>query len=211
MCNFPKELLKGYKDYLRKRSDQDKELLRQLAIEGQKPKTMIISCCDSRSIPEIIFDKKPGELFIVRNVANLVPPYAPDGKQHGTSAAIEFAVHGLKIKNIIIMGHGLCGGIQAALNENFTPLEKGDFIGKWLNMLKPLAKEINNNSQLSAEEKQILMEQRSIINSIKNLQTFPYIAKMQQEGDIKLFGAWFDIKEGELKILERGEKFISPF
>ncbi len=208
MVDFPQQLLRGYEKFKNNLTAGEKELHLELADKGQKPQTMIISCCDSRATPERIFNAGIGELFIVRNVANLVPPYAPDGGQHGTSAAIEFAVHGLGVENIIIMGHGRCGGIQAALSEDFKPLEKGDFISKWIGMVKPLAKIVRQDKGKNEEQYQRELEYKSIINSLQNLRTFPYVAKLEKEGKLKLFGAWFDIREAELRILNNEGQFI---
>ncbi len=174
-----------------------------LAEKGQTPDTMIVACCDSRSAPETIFGTKPGELFVVRNVANLVPPFFPDDEgQHGTSAALEFGILALKIKNIIVLGHGRCGGINAALNPLKEPLAPGDFIGKWLDMLKPAAKETNGIAGLDDKERQTYLEHLSVKNSIQNLRSFPYIMALEKTGDLNLHGAWFDIKTGELMILD---------
>ncbi|RIV11641.1 carbonic anhydrase, partial [Klebsiella pneumoniae] len=148
---------------------------RALADTGQKPQTLIIACCDSRSAPETIFDCGPGELFVMRNVANMVPPYEPDGQYHATSAAIEYAVQVLKVKDIVVMGHGRCGGIQAALDPNLEPLSPGDFIGKWMNMVKSAAEQIQSNDVMTAGERQTALERVSIRNSISNLRAFPFV------------------------------------
>jgi carbonic anhydrase len=123
MHRFPDHLLKGHANFMAGRYAREKDRIRDLAAEGQTPTTMIIACCDSRAAPETIFNTGPGELFVLRNVANLVPTFEPDGGQHGTSAGIEFAVNALKVSNIVIMGHGRCGGIRAALNPNGAPLD----------------------------------------------------------------------------------------
>src|SRR5690606_2815654 len=149
-----------------------------------------------------IFDCGPGELFVLRNVANLVPPYQPDGGQHGTSAGIEYSIKGLEISNIVVMGHGRCGGIHAALNTNKTPLDDGDFIGKWLNMLGNLPEQVGANSLMTPAERQTAMERISIRNSIQNLRTFPYVAALEAEGKLAIHGAWFDISTGELWIMD---------
>ena len=207
MGRFPQRLIDGYRDFINNSYQQEKINYQQLADEGQKPETMVIACCDSRATPENIFSAKAGELFIVRNVANLVPPYDPDGGRHGTSAAIEFAVLGLKVKNIVIMGHGRCGGIQAALTKDFQPLEKGDFISKWIDMVKPLANEVNIEEKLDQRQKQRRLEELSIINSLANLHKFPYIKRLVNDGELNLFGAWFDIRDGKLMILNEAGKF----
>ena len=122
MTDFPDTLLQGYSRFMTGRYAEERARYRTLAETGQKPTTLIIACCDSRAAPETIFNAGPGELFVIRNVANLVPPYAPDGEHHSTSAALEFAVQSLRVKHIVVMGHGRCGGISAALDPNAEPL-----------------------------------------------------------------------------------------
>lgn len=202
MHQFPAHLLSGYKNFMDKRYANEQQRYKELATEGQSPTTMIIACCDSRAAPETIFDCGPGEVFVLRNVANLVPPFEADGGQHGTSAGIEFAVQALKVKNIVIMGHGRCGGIQAALNPNSEPLAQGDFIGKWMSLLDPVAKQFTDNGLMTAGERQTTFERIAIRNSIRNLRTFPYVAELEQEGKLGVHGAWFDIKNGELWVLD---------
>src|SRR5919202_1293001 len=138
---FPDRLLAGYRSFREERLPNERERYEALAEKGQSPEIMVIGCCDSRVSPEVIFDASPGELFVVRNVANLVPPYAPDEHYHGTSAALEFAVQGLKVKHIVVLGHARCGGIQA-FAEAAAPLSRGDFIGKWMTMIAPAAQRL---------------------------------------------------------------------
>jgi carbonic anhydrase len=184
------------------RYHDERDRYRSLASDGQKPQTLIIACCDSRAAPETIFGAGPGELFVMRNVANMIPPYEPDGQYHATSAAIEYAVQVLKVKNIIVMGHGRCGGIQAALNPLDEPLSDGDFIGKWMNLLKPAAEQIKSNEILTMSERQTALERVSIRNSINSLRSFPFVETLAEEGKITLHGAWFDISTGELWIMD---------
>ncbi|NGP16587.1 carbonic anhydrase [Devosia aurantiaca] len=210
MHSFPQHLLDGHANFMSGRYSREKERIRDLAEAGQKPTTMIIACCDSRAAPEMIFDTGPGEAFVLRNVANLVPTYQPDGGQHGTSAAIEFAIKGLGIANIVIMGHGRCGGIKAALNPEHTPLDDGDFIGKWMSMLGELPSQLGSNSMMTASEQQTALERISIRNSIRNLRTFPYVAALEAEGKLAVHGAWFDISTGELWVMDHNGDFIRP-
>ena len=202
MHTFPDHLLKGHANFMAGRYSREKDRIRDLASEGQNPSTMIIACCDSRAAPEMIFDAGPGELFVLRNVANLVPTYQPDGGQHGTSAGIEFAVKALAIQNIVVMGHGRCGGIKAALSPNQTPLDAGDFIGKWMAMLGELPGQLGKNGLMTQAERQTALERISIRNSLRNLRTFPYIAELEKAGKLLLHGAWFDISTGELWIMD---------
>lgn len=210
MHNFPQHLLDGHANFMAGRYSREKERIRGLAQMGQTPTTMIIACCDSRAAPEMIFDAGPGELFVLRNVGNLVPPYQPDGGQHGTSAGIEYAVKGLGVANIVIMGHGRCGGMQAALNPSLTPLDSGDFIGKWLSMLGDLPSQLAGSDLLTQSERQTAMERISIRNSIRNLRTFPYVSDLEAEGKLAVHGAWFDISTGELWIMDEAGDFIRP-
>lgn len=210
MHRFPQHLLDGYANFMSGRYTRERERYRDLASAGQKPTTMMIACCDSRAAPEMIFDAGPGELFVLRNVANLVPPYQPDGGQHGTSAAIEFAVKALKISNIVVMGHGRCGGIAASLDPAMKPLDSGDFIGKWISMLGDLPGQLGQNGLLTPTERQTAMERISIRNSIGNLRTFPYVASLESEGKLAVHGAWFDISSGELWIMDDSGDFMRP-
>ncbi|RCW20350.1 carbonic anhydrase [Ciceribacter lividus] len=203
MLRFPDTLVTGYRNFMTGRYVDERERYRVLAETGQKPQTLVIACCDSRAAPETIFDAGPGELFVVRNVANMVPPYEPDGQFHATSAALEFAVQALKVRDIIVMGHGRCGGIRAALDPNAEPLSPGDFIGKWMGLLKPAAEQIQANSIMTAGERQTALERISIRNSIANLRTFPCVKILEERGKLNIHGAWFDIGNGELWIMNR--------
>src|SRR6187397_234659 len=144
--NFPQRLIEGYGAFASGRLQSEQHRYRELAERGQSPEIMVIGCADSRVSPEVIFNARPGELFVVRNVANLVPPYSPDGEYHSTSAALEFAVQSLKVRNIVVMGHGRCGGIRAALAPDSVPLSPGDFIGKWMSLVAPAAEGVSSNA-----------------------------------------------------------------
>ncbi|NTF43930.1 carbonate dehydratase [Rhizobium sp. AC27/96] len=202
MQSFPDTLLNGYRNFMSGRYVDERERYRTLAERGQNPSTLVIACCDSRSAPEIIFDAGPGELFVIRNVANMVPPYEPDGNFHSTSAALEFAVLSLKVANIVVMGHGRCGGIRAALDPNAEPLSPGDFIGRWMGLLKPAAEQIQSNDIMTPTERQTALERISIRNSLDNLRSFPEIKAREEEGKLNLHGAWFDISTGELWVMD---------
>src|SRR6201986_5138370 len=137
MHTFPKSLLGGYRTFTTQRLPTEQSRYRELSVRGQFPEVMVIGCCDSRVSPEVIFDAGPGELFVVRNIANLVPTYQPDSGAHGVSAALEYAVNVLKVKHIVVLGHAQCGGIRAFIDK-IEPLSPGDFIGKWMQMfVKP--------------------------------------------------------------------------
>lgn len=210
MIDFPPALLKGYLDYKKGKFAEEHERYRQLTEDGQSPETLIIACCDSRAAPEIIFNSFPGEIFVIRNVANLIPPYSPGGDYHSTSAAIEFAVQSLKVKHIVVLGHGRCGGIKAALDPDGEPLSPGDFIGKWMDLLAPAAEATASNQWMTGIERQTALERISIRYSLENLRTFPFISSCEKEQKLSLHGAWFDISGGELWITnpETGDFFI---
>ncbi|NLS01175.1 carbonic anhydrase [Rhizobium sp. P38BS-XIX] len=202
MQSFPDTLLNGYRNFMSGRYADERERYRTLAELGQSPSTLVIACSDSRSAPEIIFDAGPGELFVIRNVANMVPPYEPDSNFHATSAALEFAVLSLKVSDIVVMGHGRCGGIRAALDPNAEPLSPGDFIGRWMALLKPAAEQIQSNDIMTQTERQTALERISIRNSLDNLRSFPEIKAREEEGKLSLHGAWFDISTGELWVMD---------
>ena len=198
MTELPKPLLVGYRSFKDDRYAREHTRYRSLAEHGQTPKVMIVACCDSRAAPETIFNAAPGEIFVVRNVANLVPPYEPDGAYHGTSAALEFAVQSLRVRHIVVLGHGRCGGIQAALHPSAEPLSPGDFIGKWMKLLGPATSEIEAGGGLDDADRQAALERVSIRHSIANLRTFPCISILEDRDRLSVHGAWFDIADGEL-------------
>jgi carbonic anhydrase len=211
MIPFPAILIDGYREFKKEKFSHETERYRKLAEQGQTPEIMVIACCDSRAAPEVIFNAIPGEIFVARNVANLVPPYRPDGEFHSTSAALEFAVQVLKIKHIVVLGHGRCGGIRAALDPNEEPLSPGDFIGKWMGLLAPAAEEISADKNLTPSQRQMALEHVSVRHSIKNLRTFPCISILESRNRLSLHGAWFDIANGELMTLDsRTGTFSSP-
>ena len=203
MAHLPEHLLAGYNNFMSGRYGAESGRYRSLARDGQTPETMVIACCDSRSAPEVIFDAGPGELFVLRNVANLVPPFEPDGEFHSTSAALEFAVQSLQVKNVVVMGHGRCGGIKAALDTSAGPLSPGDVIGKWMSLIGPAAETVSSSTLMTTTERQTALERISIRYSLANLRTFPYVEALEGEGKLTLFGAWFDISTGELWVMNR--------
>ncbi|MBX9726135.1 MAG: hypothetical protein K2X09_02615 [Rickettsiales bacterium] len=198
---LPKSLADGYAKFRQFKYARHAQRYMRLAVEDQKPHTMVIACCDSRAAPETIFDASAGELFVVRNVANLVPPYAPDGERHSTSAALEFAVHSIGVKHIVVMGHGRCGGI-AAVVEAVNPLSKSDFIGKWMADVVAVAARVPCPEGCSAHDHGTLVERASIAQSLENLHSFPWLARLESSGELSLHGAWFDVALGELHIYD---------
>jgi carbonic anhydrase len=196
------ELIEGYRRFLEGRYPEEAELYRTLAEEGQAPKTMIVACCDSRADPATIFNAHPGQFFIVRNVANLVPPFEPDGDYHGTSAALEFAVEGLKVENIVVMGHARCGGVNAFLEGLYQRPADDGFIQRWISLLEPAKVEALRLADAPMEKQQEALEHASVRHSLENLKTFPFVRHRLESGLLKLRGAYFDIATGELLSLD---------
>jgi carbonic anhydrase len=164
---------------------------------------MVVSCCDSRADPSAIFSAAPGELFVVRNVANLVPPFGPDGRHHSTSAALEFAVRSLKVENILVMGHARCGGVRAYLDGLYDRPEEAEFIAPWISLLHAAGGEVQErHGEAPIEERQEALEQASIRHSIDNLMGFPFIRAEVDAGRLRLRGAYFDIANGRLLALD---------
>jgi carbonic anhydrase len=196
--SLPTHLLDGYQRFRQGRYAAESERYEKLGAGTQRPKLMIIACCDSRAAPETIFDAGPGEIFVARNVANLVPAYAPDGKHHSTSAAIEFAVLSLGVKDIVVMGHGRCGGIRAVV-EGGEPLSAGDFIGKWMSDVRDVAAGVrHDHGHTDGDQLCTMVERASVEHSLANLRTFPWLRMREHKGEIGMHGAWFDIGLGEL-------------
>jgi len=201
LTKLPNKIINKYKKWKADSFVKNKTTYKKLASEGQSPIAMIISCCDSRVHATSMFGAETGEFFIHRNIANLIPPYNPDGDHHGTSAAIEFAVCALKVPHIIVLGHSNCGGIK-----NGYHLCKGDqvneefqFVNKWLDILKPAYDML---VQLSDEKAMIsMLEKQSIKNSIQNLSEFPFVQKALSSNEISIHGLWNNIGTGELEML----------
>jgi carbonic anhydrase len=207
---LPDRLVNGYAAFLEGRFPQESERYLRLSETGQSPRTMVISCCDSRVSPEVIFDVGPGELFIVRNVANLVPNYAPDGNQHGTSAALEFAVQALRVSDIVVLGHAQCGGIRAAVAEDQEPLSPGDFIGKWMSMISPAVEKLGPRGKRSMDDYLRELELAAVVNSLANLRTFPCVQILEARGKLKLHGAFFGVATGVLSVLDETTGRFEP-
>ena len=204
-----RELLEGYRRFRTGRFAQEAERYRALA-KGQRPKTMVIGCADSRVDPAAIFSAGPGELFVVRNVAALVHPCEHDGSYHGTSAALEFAVTKLEVSNILVLGHGQCGGVAAALAAAKGP-PVGKFIGPWVDVLSGVRDDLLARTQ-SADTSacQGELEHLAVQHSLANLMTFPFVASAVSEGRLTLEGAWFSIAEGQLHWLDRKSGSFEP-
>jgi carbonic anhydrase len=200
--SFPQRLIDGYGAFATGRLPREQDRLRELAEIGQSPEIMVIGCCDSRVSPEVIFDAKPGELFVVRNVGNLVPCYTPDGAQRAVSAALEFAVQALKVKHIVVLGHAQCGGIRAFAQES-APLSPGDFIGHWMALIAPAAKAVGPRGDMPLTDYLTRLEQASVVQTLDNLMTFPCVSILAERGKLLLHGAYFGVATGELSVLDR--------
>ncbi len=197
---FPERLTQGYRAFLGGRFASERSRYEMLAESGQRPEIMIIGCIDSRVSPEVIFDAAPGELLVVRNVANIVPPYEPEGKtQHGTSAALEFGVQALRVKHIVVLGHAYCGGIRAFADEQ-EPLSPGDFIGRWMSQIAPAAESLGPRARYDGETYMRRLEFASVELSLKNLMTFPCVRILVERGKLHLHGAYFGVASGRLLV-----------
>src|SRR4029453_16526644 len=198
---FPQQLIDGYRAFLIGRLRHEQDRYRSLAESGQSPQIMVIGCCDSRGSPEVIFDARPGELFVVRNVANIVPPYAPDERAHGVSAALEFGVGALKVRHIVVLGHAQCGGVKA-FAEDAEPLSPGDFIGKWMSLMAPALDKVGPRGDLSPADYLTRLEQANVVNSLDNLMTFPRLRKLIEMGGVAVHGAYLGVATGRLSMLD---------
>ena len=196
---FPQQLIDGYRAFLIGRLRHEQDRYRGLAESGQSPQIMVIGCCDSRVSPEVIFDARPGELFVVRNVANIVPPYAPDERAHGVSAALEFGVGALKVRHIVVLGHAQCGGVKA-FAEDAEPLSPGDFIGNWMKLMAPAAEKVGPRGASSPADYLRRLEQANIVNSLENLMTFPRLGSLIERGQVMIHGAYFGVATGKLSV-----------
>jgi carbonic anhydrase len=204
-------LISGYRRFRDHGWSAQRERWSQLA-EGQSPRVMIVACSDSRVDPAQIFDASPGEMFVVRNVANLVPPFEPDESYHGVSAALEFAVTQLQVAEIIVMGHGFCGGCAAALTGQFDHAGHGEghFIAHWVDMLEPAREQIRASHAEFDRAAFRAMEHEGVRVSLRNLRTFPWVVERERAGSLKLHGAFFAISDGVLHVLDEESGAFQP-
>jgi len=205
MITFPQHLLQGYRTFSTERLPAEQTRYRDLSVRGQSPEVMVVGCCDSRVSPEVIFDAGPGELFVVRNIANLVPVYQPDSGAHGVSAALEYADSVLKVKHIVILGHAQCGGIRAFIDK-IEPLSPGDFIGKWMAMFIKPGEVVEQRAQETMLDFTVRIEKAAVFRSLENLMTFPFVRTRVERGELQLHGAYFGVAEGTLFVLDKATK-----
>ncbi len=198
------KLLAGYRRFRASGWPGQRRLFESLASDGQRPQALVVGCVDSRVDPGVIFDAAPGQMLTVRNVANLVPPYAPDVAYHGTSAALEFGVRVLGVSHLVVLGHGLCGGVRALLEG--APENARDFVGPWMSMAE--SARVRAMRCAAQSERQQLAEQEVIKISLANLMTFPWIAESVAAGTLALHGTWFCIGTGTLAILQPDGSFV---
>jgi carbonic anhydrase len=197
-------LIEGFRRFRRSYWAGHREKFEALATGGQSPRAMVIACADSRVDPQIIFQAEPGETFVVRNVAALIPPYAPDAEYHGTSAGLEFAVRGLKVEHVVVLGHSSCGGIGALLRG----ADNGnDFVVPWMQIAATARERAMVEAGDAPERAQRLCELESIQLSLRNLMTFPWVRDGVGEGRLELHGCYFDIEHGDLLRLGAAGKF----
>ena len=205
MAPFPEHLIDGYRTFASQRLPTEQNRYRELSERGQSPTVLLIGCCDSRVSPEVIFDVGPGELFVMRNVANLVPVFQPDGGAHGVSAALEYAVQVLKVKHVVVLGHAQCGGIKAFIDD-IDPLSPGDFIGKWMQMFIKPGEKVSQREHESRQDFTTRIEKAAVFRSLENLMTFPFVRNAVERGDMSLHGAYFGVAEGSLFVLDAEAK-----
>ncbi len=203
MTTFPADLVERFRQFKTGDFSNASSSYATLAEHGQSPEVMIISCCDSRVTPEAIFAAGPGDLFVVRNVANLVPPHLSDNSTHGVSAALEFAVLNLKIKHIVVMGHAKCGGVAACLAGG-APVETPEkYIANWVALLNDTRDRVREENQGANDaELQQTLQYEGVKMSLENLRSFPFIKDLEASGELQLHGAFFDIGTGDLQALD---------
>lgn len=209
----PDQLIAGFQRFRERHFAQDDALYQQLAAEGQTPSILVVACCDARVDPALVLDCAPGDLFVIRNVANLVPPSGDRVGLHGTSAALEFGIRDLKVRHVIVLGHSQCGGIRALMNEVEQCPARGDsFIGDWMRLAAEAREQVKQEFADAPQEVQLCeCERRTILISIRNLKTFPWVAERLEKGELALHGWYFDISSGQLLHYNEASESFEPF
>ncbi len=210
---LPERLVEGYQTFLGTRLANEQKRYHDLATLGQNPRILLIGCCDSRVSPEVIFDAGPGEIFVLRNVANLIPPYGPNDDYHGTSSALEFAIMGLRVEHVVVLGHAQCGGVKAYAESEADPykrpLSPGDFIGSWMRLIAPAAEHLGPPTEPLADYIETLAKE-SVKHSLANLRTFPWVKNLEDRGILHLHGAYFGVATGKLLALDEARGTFVP-
>jgi len=205
MTLLPDHLADRYRRFRFRHYAPNQTRYEELAERGQTPDVMVVSCCDSRVDPETIFSAMPGELFVVRNVANLVPPFETTGKYHGVSAALEFAALNLRVRHILVIGHSSCGGVRACLEHDAARQTEAQFISNWMSMLDGARDLVRRDlASRPVAEMAARLEREGVKASLSNLRTFPCIQILEGRGRVALHGAHFDIASGALSVLNEG-------
>jgi carbonic anhydrase len=209
---LPSYLVQRYHGWKATTYSENRGWYRRLASEGQRPRAMVISCCDSRVHVTSIFGADQGEFFIHRNIANLVPPYEPDGDHHGTSATVEYAVTVLKVAHLIVLGHSQCGGVAGCIEmcKGKAPEldEKESFVGRWMDILRPKFELVSEIGDATEQARQF--EKQAVVASLENLMTFPFVAGAIESGELSLHGLWTDIGEGGLECYDPAVQKFQP-
>lgn len=204
---LPRYLIQRFEAWKNNSFEENSAWFARLASSGQHPRAMVISCCDSRLDTVQMFGAEPGDLFVVRNVANLIPPYAPDHDHHGTSAAVEYAVSALGVAHIVVVGHSNCGGVEACHDMcagDAPHLNDGSsFIGRWMDILRPGYEVIGDEPDRRTRLE--MLEKESVLVSLRNLRSFPFVRSAEEEGVLTLHGAWVDIGKGEISLYHAQE------
>ena len=207
---LPNYLIQRYHGWKATTFEDNHAWYRRLASEGQRPRAMVISCCDSRVHVTAIFGAEQGEFFIHRNIANLVPAYLPDGEPHGTSAAVEYAVTALKVSHIIVLGHSSCGGVRGChdmCTGHAPDLEKSSsFVGRWMDILRPGYERVKDIKDEAARVARL--EREAVLVSVENLMTFPFVKAAVEKNELTLHGLWTDIAEGSLEQFDSNLKYF---
>lgn len=199
MTSVPQQLLQGFLRFRERHFGRADGLFQQLVAKGQNPKTLVVACCDSRVDPALVLDCAPGDLFVIRNVANLVPPFETSGNYHGTSAALEFGVRNLEVEDIIVLGHAQCGGIRALLNQAPGAEAREGFVSSWMKVASNARNRVLSRMSGEPLENQArACEQEAILGSLDNLLTFPWILERVAQKKLALHGWYFDMEHGEL-------------
>lgn len=202
--SLPPYLMERYRGWKEKTFPESRDWFRRLAEEGQHPQAMVIACCDSRVAVASVFGQRIGELFVHRNIANLVPPYTPDGQHHGTAAAVEYAVKSLRVSHILVMGHSNCGGVRGCIDmcSGAAPeLERSEsFVGRWLDVLRPGYEKVRDIADPALQ--QTALEKEGVQVSLENLMSYPFVAEAVDAGDLTLHGLWTDIAEMDLETFD---------